>query len=101
MSTYWGYCCRDCKIETDKWLNRGEAALSELFQATKILDGYEFGHAEAGIYDYGWIAEEVREFIDDHLTHDVVLKNEYGDIKEIEKPKRRDTEKHTTSYKAI
>ena len=85
MSTYWGFYCRDCDVETTHWLNHGRPQLREYIKARKAIStaGIELFHTELVISGAAWFDGEIEEFYDAHKEHDFVLKNEYGDTEEL------------------
>jgi hypothetical protein len=86
MSTYWGYFCKDCKVDTGPEINKGDLLLIELApvmraiveRITPIVHGY----LEVDLL--GWYADiSLLDFWMEHSKHSVVVFNEYGDEREI------------------
>ena len=82
MSTHWDIYCRDCMAPAGFSINHGEERLRALLRSQETwaqlsvcdLSDVELrlsGDERGGMP--GW-----PKFADDHLTHDVALRNEYG-----------------------
>lgn len=89
MSTYWGYKCLDCDEESDTWFNRGESKLIELAKVSDlIMDIYEKCECE-------WLEISLLnqtspiDWIRKHGRHNIILYNEYGDTKPINKQRQQ------------
>jgi hypothetical protein len=85
MSTYWGYYCKDCKKETDHWINHGEEVLTVLKKHEKILNTAvkeSDGWIEIHLMGFDIDDDYPLEWLEKHRGHNIVLKNEYGDEKE-------------------
>lgn len=92
MSVYWGYRCQDCNQETDHWFNHGEEQLSEYFAAYQLIKEYQFRWFDINLLGGSGFYDEMQEFLDNHLRHNIVLCNEYGDTAQLlQVPKRKIT----------
>lgn len=88
MSTYWGYRCTDCNVDTDTWINHGERELSAIIRHWPVIRA--IAEDPNMIYlNVTWIAGyegELFEFLYAHGEHSVCLQNEYGDSKPLIPP---------------
>lgn len=102
MSTYWGYKCKDCNVSSEHWFNHGDdylnalvAVREDLEQVMKRLEkwiGWRIDISHMNVDE-----ENPLEFLQQHKGHNIVLENEYGDLKEL-------TEvimKHYSEYETI
>lgn len=80
MSTYWGYRCNDCDINSDTWFNHGEQKLTEIAEAWRITEALAWQHVRVGTeFGFGGYWFEIEGFLESHGAHDIILRNEYGD----------------------
>lgn len=92
MSVNWGYYCQACEVETDHWLDHSEEALRQYIIIRTLMkqSKQQFDRLAVQVDNHDWVARDaMAEFFDEHGDHDIVLKNEYDDIKQV-KPKEYD-----------
>lgn len=89
MSTYWGYKCKDCDVSSEYWLNHGDDYLNvlavtwqELEKAMKPLEKWRGWRID--ISHFNTEDEDPVDFLQQHEGHNIVLENEYGNIKELQ-----------------
>jgi len=85
MSTYWGYVCLDCNVETDHWHNHGEDLLREYYDLYKVVQDIPTKYSWVGITVLcnALAADEMQEFLSAHYGHHVAIRSEYGRTLEI------------------
>lgn len=91
MSTYWGLRCATCNINTPTEWNHGDDDLSMIVQHWPMLKPvYELCSAgklwRLNLTVDGWYDDlSPLYFLSLHEGHHIMLHNEYGDAREIEK----------------
>jgi hypothetical protein len=86
MSEAWHFKCLKCEERNEESLNRGDKILLNVLEHVdtikSLLDSDEFGYLEVSIMSMGI---EPITFLMEHYEeeHDVVVENEFGDIKRI------------------
>lgn len=77
MSTYWGYRCETCHVDSDMYWNHGENILRKLAVIAPALhDLCELsGYVDVLIHSRS--SEDPIEWLTKHKGHSIVLLNEY------------------------
>jgi hypothetical protein len=91
MSTHWGYRCEMCGTDSDHWYNHGDGDLAEIYHQWPKLRGihdlFLTAHWRLQLQCGDAYAAEVLNFLAAHDGHEIVLSNEYGNVKPIPPPK--------------
>lgn len=82
MSTYWGYYCRTCNAASDQWHNHGEELLTEFYDAWHVVNDMRPIFVEVRTHSR-WSDSEMAVFLADHMSHDIALQSEYGEVKDM------------------
>lgn len=84
MSELWGYYCQDCeKASADEWYNRGEKTILRQYWTLRRLiksSGQAFDRLTIALTSSEDIGVRMNRFFEDHWSHNVLLRNEYGDF---------------------
>lgn len=85
MSTWWGYRCRTCSQESERWANGstygGEAGLVTLLamrQELELLTALSDGALDTGSLSH--YAGEALAWLDEHKGHDVAVVESCGRV---------------------
>lgn len=92
MSTYWGYRCisHDPPLESEHWFNHGEDVLIDAYLKVRagtwpmVPDRLFPGEFEPALVVHrSYETAEPHAWLTDHPRCEVVLANEYGDVRAI------------------
>lgn len=80
MSTDWGYHCNDCNVDSDTWINHGDAELAAIARYWPALRAIN-DDPDINYLEIRWLSGytgELLEFLYEHGEHNICLLNEYG-----------------------
>lgn len=86
MSTYWGYRCETCDVNSEHWWNHANEELANIYRLWPMLKTTEQALDAAGIWHIEITHLNVHdfpsplEFLHEHDGHAIALCNEYNQI---------------------
>lgn len=82
MSTYYGYRCRTCNLDSERPFNHGEDCLREAYDVRKEIAAIrQCWSLEIAFMGYGG---NCLEFLITHSEHDLCIYNEYGETEDMQ-----------------
>jgi hypothetical protein len=84
MSTYWGYRCETCQVDTDMHWNHGKDILRRLAPLAPALSKLNELSGYIDVRVSSRSDEDIIAWLTRHEGHNLVLLNEYGETEPLE-----------------